>query len=90
MVDPRVHDQPSTTKAFKANFVPQVWMSFNRNDLINPSYKQTGDIFNLKNTLRSFEFNFDQAKGEMGYRIKLLNPGFLPMIMEEFERLMNE
>jgi len=89
MADPRIHDNPTTTKAFKANFVPQVWMSFNKQDLLNPSHKRTDDIFDLKNTLRSFEFNFDQKKGEMGYRIKLINPTaeFEHSIMKHYAKL---
>jgi hypothetical protein len=33
---------------------------------------------------------YEQRNQDKISRIKLLNPGFLPMIMEEFERLMNE
>ena len=89
MADPRVHDEPTTTKAYKANYVPQVWMSFNRNDLLAPSNKKTGDSFDLTQILKSFEFNFDQQSGSMGYKIKLINPTaeFEQRLMSHYSKL---
>tara|TARA_R110002012_G_scaffold42917_4_gene116425 strand:- start:734 stop:4930 length:4197 start_codon:yes stop_codon:yes gene_type:complete len=88
---PKFNDRPdaaevvsnTNTRAYNANEVAQVFMSFNRNDLITapsgstllePGFYGMSDPMGMRSTLERFEVNFAYGSNTSMYKIRLLNP----------------
>ena len=72
MADPRQLPKETKTKAYVATYVPKLWASFNRADLVDGMLGNS-DPLDLRSTFKEFKFEFDKDKG-MKYTLKLLNP----------------
>lgn len=87
---PTFNDRPASspvpastdTRAFNANEVAQVFMSFDRNDLLSvsagatlePGFYGMSDPLNLRSSMERFECDFAYGANTQMYKLRLLNP----------------